>query len=119
MQRGGAKTWPVKGHRAKKPNAAGKPSAAHSSVDPAQERLVERLKRDRDEGVELQAGSAEILEIIGSSPGDGSGGLECNVQPFTKLTSTAMLAAAAFVAITFTAAPATAQENPSCLQGRQ
>jgi hypothetical protein len=71
MQRGGAKTRrPVKGHRAKQPRAAGKPAAAHSSVDPTQEQLVERLKRERDEAVELQAASAEILDIIGSSPGD-------------------------------------------------
>ena len=70
MQRGGPKTRPVKGHRAKTPRPAGKEPAAHSSVDPAQEQLVERLKRERDEAVELQAASAEILEIIGSSPGD-------------------------------------------------
>jgi len=70
MPRGGPKTRPVKGHRAKTPRPAGKEPAAHSSVDPAQEQLVERLKRERDEAVELQAASAEILEIIGSSPGD-------------------------------------------------
>jgi hypothetical protein len=48
--------------------------------------------------------------------------LEVNVQPFTKLTSTfigAMLGAAAFVAVALTAAPATAQDYPYCLQGRQ
>src|SRR5882757_8116609 len=70
MQRAGPKTRPVKGHRAKTPRPAGKEPAAHSSVDPAQEQFVERLKRERDEAVELQAASAEILEIIGSSPGD-------------------------------------------------
>src|SRR5258705_13926744 len=68
MQRGGPKTR--QGHRAKTPRPAGKEPAAPSSVDPAQEQLVERLKRERDEAVELQAASAEILEIIGSSPGD-------------------------------------------------
>jgi two-component system, NtrC family, sensor kinase len=31
---------------------------------------VERLQRERDEAVELQAASAEVLEIIGSSPGE-------------------------------------------------
>ena len=44
------------------------------------------------------------------------------MQPFTKLTSTAvtaMLGAAAFVAIALTVAPATAQDHPYCVQGRQ
>src|SRR6266516_3262405 len=44
------------------------------------------------------------------------------MQPFTKLTSTAvaaMLGTAAFVAIALTPAPATAQDHPYCLQGRQ
>ena len=44
------------------------------------------------------------------------------MQPFTKLTSTAvaaMLGTTAFVAIALTPAPATAQDHPYCLQGRQ
>ncbi|WP_128971698.1 GAF domain-containing protein [Bradyrhizobium tropiciagri] len=40
-------------------------TAAHLPDD-----LVERLKRERDEAVELQAASAEVLKIISSSPGE-------------------------------------------------
>ena len=70
MQRRGARRPPVKSRRTKQPKAARKASATHSSVDHAQEQLVERLKRERDEAVELQAASAEVLKIIGSSPGE-------------------------------------------------
>jgi hypothetical protein len=70
MQRRGAKERPGKGRRTNKPATARKASAAHSSNDHSQEQLVERLKRERDEAVELQAASAEVLKIIGLSPGD-------------------------------------------------
>src|SRR6476620_3082304 len=70
MQRRGAPRPPVKSRRTKQPKAARKAPATHSSVDHAQEQLVDRLRRERDEAVELQAASAEVLKIIGSSPRD-------------------------------------------------
>src|SRR3984893_7578966 len=68
MQRRSANGRPVKGQRSKKPTR--KASAAHLSTDHPQEQLVERLRREREEGMKLQAASAEVLKIIGSSPRD-------------------------------------------------
>ena len=68
MQRRGASGPPKKGQRAEKPTRARKASAARSGH--AQEQFVERLRRERDEAVELQAASAEVLKIISSSPGE-------------------------------------------------
>ena len=59
----------MEGQRAKKPKAVRKASAAHSSIEHSQQKLVRRLKRERDEAVELQAASTEVLKIISSSPG--------------------------------------------------
>ncbi len=70
MQRRGAKRLPVRGRRKKKPETAHNASAAHSSIGETQEQLVERLRRERDDAVELQAASAEVLKIISLSLGD-------------------------------------------------
>jgi PAS domain S-box-containing protein len=68
MHRSGPKR-PAKGRRTKTP-AARKASGAHSPLVDPQNQLVERLKRERDEAVKLQAASAEVLKIISSSPRD-------------------------------------------------
>jgi two-component system, NtrC family, sensor kinase len=66
MHRSGSKR-PAKGRRTKTPTAR-KASGAHSPLVDQQNQLVERLKRERDEAVQLQAASAEVLRIISSSP---------------------------------------------------
>jgi two-component system NtrC family sensor kinase len=70
MQRRSANGRPVKSQRTKKPATARKSSADPFSTDHPQDQLVERLRRERDEAIELQAASAEVLKIIGSSPRD-------------------------------------------------
>jgi Resolvase, N terminal domain len=50
--------------RTNKPKSARKAPAQHRSVDHAQQQLAERLRCERDEAMELQAASAEVLKII-------------------------------------------------------
>jgi class 3 adenylate cyclase len=64
MLRRGSRKQPAKRQRAKKSTAARKALPAHSSV----EQLVERLKRERDEAIEFQTATSEVLRIIASSP---------------------------------------------------
>ena len=66
MHRSGAKTL-AKGRRTKAPTAR-KASRTRSPTDNRQKQLVKRLKLERDEALELQAASAEVLKIISSSP---------------------------------------------------
>jgi two-component system, NtrC family, sensor kinase len=74
MQRRGASRQPAKGQRAKRPKggpkAARKASPARSSIEHPQEQLVERLRRERDEAIEFQTATGEVLRIVASSPDD-------------------------------------------------
>jgi signal transduction histidine kinase len=65
-QRGGSEQ-PIKGRRTKT-RSARKASRRYSPIDDPQKQLVKRLKRERDEALQLQAASAEVLKIISSSP---------------------------------------------------
>src|SRR5512144_452585 len=69
MQRRDQKEQPVKGrrHRAARPKARKAPTAHVSNAD-LQEQLG-RAMRERDEALEQQAATSEVLHVISSSPG--------------------------------------------------
>ena len=70
MQRRGAGRGTRKVQGTRKPKANRKTSVVRSAIDHPEEGLVQRLRRERDEALELQSASADVLRIIGAFPGD-------------------------------------------------
>jgi len=69
MQRRGGSGQPVKGLRTKRPKARKEPTA-NASINHPQEQLVERLTRERNEALERETATSEVLRIISNSPTD-------------------------------------------------
>src|SRR3974390_3907287 len=85
MQRRGGSGQPTKGQRTSRPKARKAPTAAPSTTDP-QERLDQRT-RERDEALEQQAATAEILKVIKTSPADAQPVFETIVRNAVSLCS--------------------------------
>jgi hypothetical protein len=69
MQRRGGSTKPAKDRRAPRPKAR-KAQTANISTGDLPEQLVERLVRERDEALERETATSDILRIISNSQND-------------------------------------------------
>src|SRR5499427_5850211 len=83
--RGGQSGQPVKGQRAVRPKARKVPTADASIAD-LQKQLDHRI-RERDEALEQQAATTEILKVIKTSPADAQPVFETIVRNAVSLCS--------------------------------
>src|SRR5262245_41806810 len=79
MQRRRTSSRPEKGPPASSPKAR-KAQTANVSTGDLQEQLVERLVRERDEALERETATSDILRIISNSPTD----LQSALEPLLK-----------------------------------
>ena len=83
MQRRGESERPVKGQRTKKPKARDAPTAPVSPAD--LQKQLDRLTRERDEALERETATSEILRIISNSPTDLQSALGAIAESVARL----------------------------------
>ena len=83
MQRHGGSEQPVKGQSANRPEARNAPTAQVSTADLKEQ--LDRRTRERDEALEREAATAEVLKVISRSTFDLKAVLETLVQSAGKL----------------------------------